>query len=53
VANERPVLIVVEAAAQGMYPEIGTLLASGAYVKEYESYPDTVWVRADVAQNLP
>jgi 4-amino-4-deoxy-L-arabinose transferase-like glycosyltransferase len=53
VANKRPVLIVVDAVAQALYPEIGKLLASGAYVNEYESYPDTVWVRADRAQLLP
>jgi 4-amino-4-deoxy-L-arabinose transferase-like glycosyltransferase len=53
VANERPVLIVVDATAQGLFPEIGTLLAGGGYVNEYQSSPDTVWVRADTAQNLP
>lgn len=53
VAAERPVLIVVDSVAQALYPEIGTLLASDEYVDEYHSYPDTVWVRADVAQRLP
>jgi 4-amino-4-deoxy-L-arabinose transferase-like glycosyltransferase len=53
VAARRPVLIVVDAVAQALYPEIGKLLSGGEYVNEYESYPDTVWVRADSAQNLP
>ena len=53
VAAKRPVLIVVDAVAQALYPEIGKLLTGGEYVNEYESYPDTVWVRADSAQNLP
>ena len=53
VAAERPVLIVVDSVAQALYPEIGTLLASGDYVDEYHSSPETVWVRADVAQRLP
>jgi hypothetical protein len=53
VAQERPVLIVVDAPAQVLFPEIGTLLAGGEYVQEYRSSSDTVWVRADAAQNLP
>jgi 4-amino-4-deoxy-L-arabinose transferase-like glycosyltransferase len=53
VATQRPVLIVVEAGALAIFPEIGKLLAGGEYVDEYESYPDTVWVRADRAQHLP
>jgi 4-amino-4-deoxy-L-arabinose transferase-like glycosyltransferase len=53
VARQRPVLIVVDAGGQKLFPEIGTLLAGGQYVKEFESYPDSVWVRADVAQRLP
>jgi 4-amino-4-deoxy-L-arabinose transferase-like glycosyltransferase len=53
VANQRPVLIVVDAQAQVLFPEIGKLLAGGEYVDEYHSSPDTVWVRADSAQNLP
>jgi hypothetical protein len=53
VAKQRPVLIVVDAQAQVLFPEIGKLLAGGDYVNEYHSYPDTVWVRADTAQNLP
>ena len=53
VANKRPVLIVVDAGGQKLFPEIGKLLAGGEYVKEFESYPDSVWVRADVAQHLP
>ena len=52
VAGERPVLIIVDAEAQALYPEIGKLLAGGEYVNEYHSYPNTVWVRADRAQHL-
>jgi hypothetical protein len=46
-------LIIVDAQAQVLFPEIGKLLAGGEYVNEYHSYPDTVWVRADTAQTLP
>ena len=53
VATQRPVLIVVDAQAQVLFPEIGKLLAGGGYVNEFQSSPDTVWVRADTAQNLP
>jgi hypothetical protein len=53
VAGKRPVLIVVDAVSLQLYPEIGKLLSGGEYVKAYESYPDTVWVRADSAQNIP
>jgi hypothetical protein len=53
VARQRPVLIVVDAGGQRLFPEIGTLLGGGQYVKEFESYPDSVWVRADVAQRVP
>ena len=53
VAGQRPVLIIVDAQAQVLFPEIGKLLAGGEYVNEYQSYPDTVWVRADTAQTLP
>jgi len=52
-AQQRPVLIVVDAPAQVLFPEIGTLLAGGEYVKEYRSASDTVWVRSDAARNLP
>jgi hypothetical protein len=52
-AQQRPVLIVVDAKALALFPEIATLLDSGAYVSKYESYPDTVWVRADTATQLP
>jgi hypothetical protein len=44
---------VVDAKALALFPEIATLLDSGAYVSKYESYPDTVWVRADTATQLP
>ncbi|HVC41044.1 MAG TPA: glycosyltransferase family 39 protein [Candidatus Saccharimonadales bacterium] len=53
VANQRPELIIVDAVAQQLFPEIGKLLAGGEYVNKYVSYPDTVWVRADSAQTLP
>jgi 4-amino-4-deoxy-L-arabinose transferase-like glycosyltransferase len=53
VAQQRPVLIVVDAEAQKLFPEIATLLNSGAYVDKYASKPDTVWVRADIATQLP
>jgi 4-amino-4-deoxy-L-arabinose transferase-like glycosyltransferase len=53
VAGERPELIVVDAKAQVLFPEIGRLLAGGEYVNEYTTYPYTVWVRADLVQNLP
>jgi 4-amino-4-deoxy-L-arabinose transferase-like glycosyltransferase len=53
VAARRPILIVVDAEAQVLFPEIGKLLGSGEYVNEYKSDPDTVWVRADRAQQLP
>jgi 4-amino-4-deoxy-L-arabinose transferase-like glycosyltransferase len=53
VAQQRPVLIVVDVEAQALFPEITTLLNSLAYVNKYESYPDTVWVRADTASQLP
>jgi 4-amino-4-deoxy-L-arabinose transferase-like glycosyltransferase len=53
VAKKRPVLIVVDAVARALYPEIGRLLTGGEYVNEFASYPETVWVRADSAQHLP
>ena len=31
----------------------GKLLDSGEYVKEYTTYPYTVWVRADSVSRLP
>jgi hypothetical protein len=53
VAKKRPVLIVVDAVARALYPEIDRLLTGGEYVNEYASSPETVWVRADSAQRLP
>ena len=53
VANERPVLIVVDAEAQVLFPEIRKLLDGGEYINEYQSYPDSVWVRADRSKNTP
>jgi hypothetical protein len=53
VANKQPVLIIVDAEAQVLFPEIGKLLDGGEYVNEYQSYPDTVWVRAGSTKTLP
>jgi 4-amino-4-deoxy-L-arabinose transferase-like glycosyltransferase len=53
VDNEQPVLIVVDSVAEGTFPEIDKLLAGGGYIKEYQSYPDTVWVRADSVKTDP
>jgi 4-amino-4-deoxy-L-arabinose transferase-like glycosyltransferase len=53
VAVARPVLIVVAADSLQQYPEIAKLLDGVTYVNEFESYPDTVWVRADAAAHLP
>ena len=46
-------LIVVDAVSLQLYPEIGKLLSGDEYIKAFESYPDTVWVRADSVQNIP
>jgi hypothetical protein len=53
VAAKHPVLIMVDVKSQVLYPEIGTLLQSGEYVDEYQTYPYTVWVRADSVSRLP
>jgi hypothetical protein len=34
------------------YPEIATLLDGVQYINEFQSYPDAVWVRSDVAAHL-
>ncbi len=53
VAVARPVVIVVAADALQQYPEISRLLDGVTYIDEFVSYPDTVWVRADAAAQLP
>ena len=53
VAAKQPVLIMVDIDSQVLYPEILKLLDSGAYIKEYTTYPYTVWVRADSISRLP
>jgi hypothetical protein len=53
VAAKQPVLIMVDIDSQVLYPEILKLLDSGEYVKEYTTYPYTVWVRADSTSRLP
>ncbi len=49
VANARPVVIVTSQDSIQGYPEIGKLLDGVQYVNEFQSYPDAVWVRSDVA----
>jgi 4-amino-4-deoxy-L-arabinose transferase-like glycosyltransferase len=53
VATARPVVIVTAADSLRQYPEIARLLDGVTYVQEFVSYPDTVWVRADAAAQLP
>ena len=53
VAAKQPVLIMVDIDSQVLYPEILKLLDSGEYIKEYTTYPYTVWVRADSISRLP
>jgi 4-amino-4-deoxy-L-arabinose transferase-like glycosyltransferase len=53
VAARHPVLIMVDVKSQVIFPEISTLLASGEYIDEYQTYPYTVWVRADSVSRLP
>jgi 4-amino-4-deoxy-L-arabinose transferase-like glycosyltransferase len=53
VANARPVLIVTSQDAVQQYPEITTLLDGVQYISEFQSYPDAVWVRSDIAAHLP
>ena len=51
-ANARPVVIVTSQDAVQQYPEIAQLLDGVLYIHKFQSYPDAVWVRADVAANL-
>ncbi len=53
VAARQPVLIMVDLKSQILYPEITKLLDSGEYIEEYQTYPYTVWVRADSVSRLP
>jgi 4-amino-4-deoxy-L-arabinose transferase-like glycosyltransferase len=53
VAAARPVVIVTAEDALQQYPEIAKLLDGVQYVNTFESYPDSVWVRADAAAQLP
>jgi 4-amino-4-deoxy-L-arabinose transferase-like glycosyltransferase len=53
VAMKQPVLIMVDAKSLVLYPDIRTLLNSGEYIDEYQTYPYTVWVRADSVSRLP
>ena len=53
VANARPVVIVTAEDSLQQYPEIARLLDGVQYVNEFQSYPDTVWVRSDMAARLP
>jgi 4-amino-4-deoxy-L-arabinose transferase-like glycosyltransferase len=53
VAVARPVVIVVANDSLQQYHEISKLLDGVTYVKEFVSTPDTVWVRADAAAQLP
>jgi 4-amino-4-deoxy-L-arabinose transferase-like glycosyltransferase len=53
VATKQPVLIMVDVKSQVLFPEITRLLDSGEYVDEYQTYPYTVWVRADSVSHLP
>jgi 4-amino-4-deoxy-L-arabinose transferase-like glycosyltransferase len=52
VASARPVLIVTSQDSIQAYPEIGKLLDGVQYINEFQSYPDAVWVRADMAAHL-
>ena len=52
VANARPVVIVTSQDSVEQYPEIATLLDGVQYINEFQSYPDAVWVRSDVAAHL-
>lgn len=52
VASAHPVIIVTSEDAIQQYPEIGELLDGVRYVNEFQSYPDAVWVRADMAAQL-
>jgi 4-amino-4-deoxy-L-arabinose transferase-like glycosyltransferase len=53
VAAKQPVLIMVDVKSQVLFPEITKLLDSGEYIEEYQTYPYTVWVRADSVSRLP
>ena len=52
VAGMQPAVIVTSTDAVQQFPEINTVLKSG-YVALFFTDPDTVWIRADVASQLP
>lgn len=52
VAGMQPVVIITSLDAVQEFPEIEGVLNSG-YTATYFTFPDTVWVRADVASQLP
>ena len=52
VAGLRPVVIVTSVDALQQFPEIMPVLTA-RYVQSFSSLPDAVWVRADVASQLP
>ena len=52
VASLNPQVIVTSTDALGEFPEIDKLLSSN-YVSSFWYYPDTVWVRADLATQIP
>ncbi|HEX6538653.1 MAG TPA: glycosyltransferase [Candidatus Dormibacteraeota bacterium] len=52
VANLNPMIIVTSTDALAEFPEIQKLLSAN-YISSFWYYPDTVWVRADVAAQLP
>lgn len=52
VSSLNPVVIVTSTDAVDEFPEIDKVLTAG-YVASFWYYPNTVWVRADVATQLP
>ncbi|HEY6468971.1 MAG TPA: glycosyltransferase family 39 protein [Candidatus Dormibacteraeota bacterium] len=52
VASVRPVVIVTSADSLQQYPEIAKLLDGVQYIDEFQSYPDAVWVRSDIAAQI-
>jgi hypothetical protein len=46
------VVIVTSQDSIQAYPEIGKLLDGVQYINEFQSYPDAVWVRSDMAAHL-
>jgi 4-amino-4-deoxy-L-arabinose transferase-like glycosyltransferase len=52
VAGMQPVVIVTSLDAVQEFPEIQHVLNSG-YTATYFTFPDTIWVRTDIASQLP